>query len=145
MCHINELRLDQEHRAAARPAWLPSSQVPAKGVPAEGVPAEGVLAEGVPAEGVLVKGGALCVGPMAQEIALPFCEPLGGEEESSRCGPFVTCAAGEAAAGGVVAASAASWASWLRTPESRAPRLVPRGVEALSLGLGDPPRHRDTT
>lgn len=129
MCHINELRLDQEHRAAARPAWLPSSQVPAEGVPAEGVPAEGVL----------VKGGASCVGRMAQEIALPFCEPLGGEEESSRCGPFVTCAAGEAAAGGVVAASAASWASWLRTPESRAPRLVPRGVEALSLGLGDPP------
>lgn len=50
MCHINELRLDQEHRAAARPAWLPSSQVPAEGVPAEGVPAEGVPAEGVPAE-----------------------------------------------------------------------------------------------
>lgn len=100
MCHINELRLDQEHRAAVRPAWLPSSQMPAEGVPAEGVPAEGVLAKGVPAEGVLVKGGALCVGPMAQEIALPFCEPLGGEEESSRCGPFVTCAAGEAATAG---------------------------------------------
>lgn len=93
-----------------------------------------------PFESDPVKGVALCMAQMAQEIALPFSAPLGGDKVSSRCGPFITCSAGEAVAWGWC--QRLQLASWLRVPESRARRLVPRSVEALSLGLGDPMAQR---